>query len=66
MTATQNWRNAEEATIRGLPADQRRRRPGVTFDVEEDPPEAELENRAKMRSNSFSRRRRPSQTNETS
>jgi hypothetical protein len=37
--ATEEWRNNEEATIRGRGSGRRRTRPGVTFDVEEDPPD---------------------------
>lgn len=59
MGATKDWRNHEEAEER-VRGEERRRRPGVTWDIGEDPPDAVLE--AKLtRSASRRRIRRPSQ-----
>lgn len=38
LVATQEWRNREEAEMRSS-AKERRQRPGIVFDMEEDPPE---------------------------
>lgn len=58
LAATQMWRADEDATIRARGSGPARRaRPGVTFDLDEDPPEEEMENRAKLKSNSYRRRK---------
>ncbi|EIN07485.1 hypothetical protein PUNSTDRAFT_136165 [Punctularia strigosozonata HHB-11173 SS5] len=62
LNAAEEWRNNGETSLRGRGSGTRRVRPGVTFDVEEDPPDDVLEARIPLARAASGRlqRRRPS------